>query len=101
MCGHCGYVKERKNMVSSVPGELAELTGAMSRDNKQEFWSMMMYKKQFSGWSDGRALATYRDKFGVWPKGLTDTPKPPNLEVEKFIKSRMIAYLKSKKRMAA
>ena len=100
MCGHCGYVKERKSMVSSVPGELAELTGAMSRDNKQEFWSMMMYKKQFSGWSDGRALATYRDKFGVWPKGLTDTPKPPNLEVEKFIKSRMIAYLKSKKRAA-
>lgn len=100
VCAHCGYVKERKSMVSSVPGELAELTGTMSRDNKQEFWSMMMYKKQFSGWSDGRALATYRDKFGVWPKGLTDTPKPPNLEVEKFIKSRMIAYLKSKKRAA-
>lgn len=100
MCGHCGYVKERKSMVSSVPGELAELTGAMSRDNKQEFWSMMVHKKQFSGWSDGRAAHTYRDKFGTWPKGLADTPKLPSLEVEKFIKSRMIAYLKGKKRAA-
>lgn len=100
MCAHCGHVRERKNMVSSVPGELSELAGVMSRDNKQDFWSMMVYKKKYSGWSDGRAAHTYRDKFGVWPKGLADVPKTPDLSCEKFIKSRMIAYLKGKKRTA-
>ena len=100
MCAHCGFVKERKSMVSSVPGELAELTGTMSRENKQEFWSMMVHKKKYSGWSDGRCAHTYKDKFGVWPRGLVDTPVFPSLEVEKFIKSRMIAYLKGKKRAA-
>lgn len=98
MCGHCGYVKQPKNLVSSVPGEMSELTGVMSRESKQDFWSMMVYKKMYSGWSDGRAAHTYKDKFGVWPKGLIDTPKIPSLETEKFIKSRMIAFLKSKKR---
>lgn len=98
MCAHCGYVKQPKNLVSSVPGELSELS-VMSRDNKQDFWSQMVYKKMYSGWSDGRAAHTYKDKFGVWPKGLVDTPKMPSLETEKFIKSRMIAFLKSKKRM--
>jgi len=76
------------------------LTGTMSRDNKQEFWSMMVHKKKYSGWSDGRCAHTYKDKFGVWPRGLVDTPVFPSLEVEKFIKSRMIAYLKGKKRAA-
>ena len=97
VCVNCGFVREIKSLISSVPGEMTELAGS-NRESKQAFWSMMCHKKKFGGWSDGRAAHTYREKFGVWPKGLNETPVLPSLECEKFIKHRMMVYLKSKGR---
>jgi len=98
VCINCGFVRESRSAVSSVPGEMTELTGAMPKESKQEFWSMMCHKKKYGGWSDGRAAHTYREKFGVWPKGLNDTPVFPSIECEKFIRHRMMVYLKSQGR---
>jgi superfamily II DNA or RNA helicase len=95
-CLHCGHVRERQNKVSSVPGTLEELTGMVSRDDKQAFWGMCQWYIQFRGWSPGRAAHCYKDKFGVWPRGLADTAAPPDMAFEKFVKSRLIAYLKGK-----
>jgi len=97
VCSHCGHVRERRNKVESVPGEMSELA-TMSRENKQEWWSQLMWYTEHSGWSQGRAAHTYKDKFGVWPKNLSDTPKQPSLEVEKFVDSRIKAYIKKMKR---
>lgn len=94
-CTHCGHVRERKNKVVSVAGEMEEL-GQHNAASKQQFWSMCMYKVQFSGWSRSRALATYRDKFGVWPRGLSDMTQYPSLEFEKFLRHKLIKFLKSK-----
>ena len=96
-CSHCGYVREKKNLVDSVPGEMSELQ-AMSRENKQAWWSMCQWKVQHEGWSPGRAAHTYKDKFGVWPKGLVDVAAPPDIKFEKAVKASVIRYIKGLKK---
>lgn len=92
-CAHCGHVREKKSLVQSVPGMMEEL-GSMSRDDKQSWWSMAQYKVQTGSWSDKRALANYREKFGVWPRGLHERPLPPSREFESFAIKSIRKYLK-------
>lgn len=96
-CFSCGLVRERQNKVSSVAGTMEELKMlAQSHDNKQEFWSEIQYFVKNEGWSKGRAANTYREKFGVWPRGLDDNRVTlPSLETKKFIRSKLHAFLKS------
>lgn len=95
-CTNCGHVRERKNLVQSVPGTMEEL-GSMSRDDKQAWWSMAQWKVQAGSWSDKRALANYRERFGVWPKGLHDMPMMPTRAFESFAIKSIRNYLKSKR----
>jgi len=95
-CANCGHVRERKNKVASVAGELTEL-GTMSRENKQDWWSQLWYKVEFEGWREGRAAHTFKEKFGVWPRGLQNVSKPTSLEVEKFIQKKLRAFLYKKR----
>jgi DNA repair protein RadD len=95
-CYNCGHVRERQNKVSAVAGKMEELKNiGQSHEGKQEFWSMMQYYVTYEGWSKGRAANTYRDKFGVWPRGLNDNQVTlPSPEVKKFIRSKLYAFLK-------
>ena len=100
-CAHCGHVRQRKNKVESVAGELEELTANQQLkfqfQDKQEWWAMCQYKIKVSGWSTGRAAHTYKDRFGVWPRNLNDKDiKTPSVEFEKFVKAKLIRYLKGK-----
>jgi superfamily II DNA or RNA helicase len=93
-CHRCGHIKEKKNQVSSVAGELQELNGTMGGTSKQDFWYMMQYYKRYNGWSDGRMAHTYRDKFGVWPRGLDASRAiEPNQEVKKFVDKKLRSYI--------
>ena len=94
-CYNCGHVRERKNKVVAVEGEMVELTGMASREGKQDFWNQMVWMMRYQGWSRGRASHTYRDKFGVWPKGLSEmTPIAPTPETRKFMDKKLHAFLK-------
>ena len=94
-CYNCGYVRERKNLVQEVDGKLEEL-GNAPRESKQQFWNQMVWLMRYQGWSKGRASHTYRDKFGVWPRGLIeDRPEAPSLETKAFINKKMRQFLKS------
>jgi superfamily II DNA or RNA helicase len=95
-CLHCGHERERRSKVAEVAGEMEELKGAMSKDDKQQFWSMCQYKIANSGWSESRALAAYKSKFSVWPKGLHKTPITPDAKFDRTAKAGMIRYLKGK-----
>jgi superfamily II DNA or RNA helicase len=96
ICSHCGFIRERKNAVVSVNGKLEELKEAVTYGSKQDWWSMCQYKIQSHGWSDGRAAHVYKEKFGVWPKGLMPTPMMPSREFERHVKAGLIRYLKGK-----
>jgi superfamily II DNA or RNA helicase len=95
-CIHCGYTREKRSMVESVPGEMEELKAAASRESKQDFWSMCQYQKLHHGWSDARCKANYHEKYGCWPKGLAETPKTPDIAFDKFVKHSLIKYLRGK-----
>ena len=95
-CIHCGFTREKRSMVEEVDGEMEELKGTLSRDEKQAFWSMLQHKMEFDGWSPSRAKANYKEKFGVWPVGLQSTMLAPDLKFEKYLKSALIRYLKGK-----
>ena len=96
-CIHCGYTREKRSLVESVPGEMEELKQAASREGKQDWWSMCQYMVKYHGWSPGRAAHTYKDKFGVWPKALAETPKTPSVEFNRAVKAALIRYLKGKR----
>lgn len=96
-CSNCGHVRERKSLVQSVPGIMEEL-GSMSRDDKQAWWNQIQWKIKFNGWSSGRGAHVYREKFGVWPRGLIDgMPEPPGPVFEKHVRAGLIRYLKGKR----
>lgn len=98
-CAHCGYVRQSRSLVREVAGELHELENQTkmfgSRIEKQNWWSMCQYKIRYAGWSSGRAAHTYRDRFGVWPRGLIDNEvMMPDAEFERFVKAKLIRFLK-------
>jgi len=95
-CVHCGFTRQKRSMVESVPGEMEELKSAQNRESKQEYWSMCQHKLRYGGWSEARCKASYKDKFGVWPSGLETTPKAPDMKFEKAVKAQLIRYLKGK-----
>lgn len=92
-CVYCGYMRHRPSVVESVPGEMQELSAA-TKEEKQSFWSMCRYKVAIDGWSAGRAAHTYREKFGVWPRGLDDGYLVPDEAFEKFIGDQLKKYLR-------
>ena len=93
---NCGYTREKRSMVESVPGEMEELAQAPSRESKQDWYSMCRYMVVHHGWNPGRAAHTYKEKFGVWPRGLTETPKTPSVEFDKAVKAALIRYMRGK-----
>lgn len=95
-CAHCGYVRQSRSMILSVPGMMEEL-GSVNRDDKQSWWNMIQYNIMYRGWSRGRGAHVYREKFGAWPRNLIDgLPAPPTKEFEKHVKAGLIRYLKGK-----
>ncbi|HAF1611143.1 TPA: hypothetical protein G8M64_005575 [Salmonella enterica] len=72
-----------------------------TRNQKQSWWSQIKGYQQSRALkgkpiSDGWAAHTYKDKFGEWPNGLSSFPAETGPEVLNFIKSKFIAYSKSR-----
>lgn len=80
-------------MVQSVAGSLHELDSGVNIDFKQKFWSMLQWHVRHKGWSESRAFATYKQRFGVWPKGLHNGTIPPDADCERYIYKSIRAYL--------
>lgn len=95
-CPACGYVRPRLNLIEHVEGEMVELAAGADRETKQAWWSQILTWGESKGWSRGAASHKYRDKFGVWPRGLNDTLAPITPEVGGWLKSKQIAWARSK-----
>jgi superfamily II DNA or RNA helicase len=101
-CGGCGFIRVRMSSVVSKPGQLEELQAASKNLSieKQAFYSQILYYARARGFKDGWAAHKYKEKFGVWPRGLTETSELPTPATVSWIKSRAIAFAKSKARAA-
>lgn len=103
ICGACGFAKVVSTGVTALNGELTELFAAnqkLSIDNKQ-FYAELLYYSKTKGYKDGWASHKYKEKYGVFPRAIPNEIAPPSPQTIKWIKSRMIAYSKSKERLAA
>jgi superfamily II DNA or RNA helicase len=97
-CHHCGFVREKQNAIIRVDGRMEELVAnaGASRESKQKFWNQMVWYQRYKGWSSGRAAHTYREQFGVWPRGLSnDMPQMPTVETMRLVEKQLKKFLKS------
>ena len=101
-CSECGYEKPLKQILT-IPGELQELAESNRKlqiDNRQ-FYAELMYYGKMKGYKDGGAAMKYREKFDVYPNGIRVEPIPTSAKTMGWIKSRLIAYSKSKAKAPA
>jgi superfamily II DNA or RNA helicase len=101
-CGECGFIRIRMSSVVSKPGQLEELQAASKNLSieKQSFYSQILYYARAKGFKEGWAAHKYKEKFGVWPRGLIESSELPTPATVNWIKSRAIAYAKAKARAA-
>jgi superfamily II DNA or RNA helicase len=97
-CPSCGHVRQKRNLVDQVAGELVELVAGkkVAKDDKQMFYSEMLFIAQQRNYNPNWASHVYRDKFGVWPRNLHDTAIPPSINTMKWITHRQIKFAKRK-----
>jgi superfamily II DNA or RNA helicase len=101
-CMTCGYVRFKMSMVETIPGEMQELQAANKKlqiDN-QSFYSQLLHYAQTKGYQPGWAYFKYKEKFNVAPRGLSGKTEMPTNATLGWIKSRTIAYAKSKAKAA-
>lgn len=102
VCSICGYMREKKNKVETVAGEIKELTDSDDRrekytsEYKEKFYSGLLFYARSKGYSDGWAAHLYREKFKVWP-AWKKVASPPNDDVLNFIRHVNIKRAKGKK----
>jgi hypothetical protein len=85
--------------VETLDGELIEFTPKKGRDtkaDKQRFYAMAQWLDRERGKYGKLAMALYKGRFGVWPRGLSTAPMPPDQAFLNYEKSRRIAFAKSK-----
>ena len=98
VCLSCGHERQFISNIISIAGELEELeeSNRKLQKNNTDFYSELMYYGRLKGYKEGWAAYKYKEKFSVFPNGLRVDPKPPTPETLRWIKSRMIAFSKSK-----
>jgi superfamily II DNA or RNA helicase len=96
-CGECGYERPVKQIIN-VPGELTELetTKRELLTENQKFYSELIYYSRMRGYKEGWAAHKYKERYGAFPRGLTTNPEPITYKTSSWIKSKNIAWAKSK-----
>jgi DNA repair protein RadD len=97
-CPSCGYVRERRNTVTAVPGEMHELgTSANAvKEQKIRWYGELISIGDERGYSPRWADNKYKEKFGSWPNGLARNSLLPSQEALSWVKSTNIRWAKTK-----
>jgi hypothetical protein len=84
--------------VLNVPGQMVELetTQRDQRHENQQFYSELLFYSRMRGYKDGWAAYKYKDKYGVFPRGLGTEIKSPSFKTLQWLKSKQIAYAKNR-----
>ena len=101
VCLHCGHVRQRRNDVIDLPGEMVEIGSGgkkekYSKEYKHAFYRELIGYATARGYKPGWSFYAYQDKFGVEPSSsFARDPLPPSLSVINFIKHRAIKKSRS------
>jgi DNA repair protein RadD len=99
-CPVCKFVPEVKSDLEEEDGELVQIGGkkaVATAEEKQRWYSGLRFIQAQRGYKDGWCSNQYREKFGVWPKGLSNIPSPPAPDIENFVRSKLIRFAKARK----
>lgn len=111
ICPNCGFQTQVVNGVHEEDGELVEITDLSkvskkkpkhewTMDEKAQFYSELKAYGIKYGRKGGWAAHSFKDKFGVWPDWTLKNVAPsayPSMMVVQWVRSRNIAWAKSKK----
>lgn len=102
-CPACGFeAPPPSGFIETEDGELVEISRSgevepgksTPKEDKQLWYSQLLWLREEKQRSHGWVAHTYRKKFGVWPRALDDTPLPPSNAVRGYVRSCDIAYAK-------
>jgi superfamily II DNA or RNA helicase len=98
-CTSCGHVRQKRNQVEAVAGVMEELIAGkkVKRDDKQMFYSELLYIAKMHNYNLGWASNYYKNKFGVWPRGLEERPIPPSIATNKWVRHKMLKWVKGRR----
>lgn len=105
-CGHIYYIKPKTQHHAGELRELGPVVNA-SLDDKQAFYSMMIWlhaehnERGGSQWKSGWPAMQYKQRFGVFPRGLSEEPMEPSRAARSWLRSRFIAYVKGREKAVA
>jgi DNA repair protein RadD len=105
-CPACGFLPKRPaKYVAHTEGDLALVTsgrkaGAVVYD-RERWHGMLAYIAAERGYQRGWVAHKYKEKFGEWPAwGSAPQPIAPTPEVRSWVRSRVIAFAKSRRATA-
>jgi DNA repair protein RadD len=104
-CPQCGFLPQRRpDAIVFAEGELARVNkqtrtapSAYDPNQRMRWHGMLVHIASSRGYKAGWAAYKYKEKFGTWPPwGASPVPIPPSPEVSSWVRSRNIAYAKSR-----
>lgn len=105
VCTHCGHVRQRKNDVIAVAGEMLELTGQTQKkekysgEYKEQWYQGLIAILKSRGKNENRAYHLYREKFKVdpaWKKIPGSAITPAAMDASLYLQRANIAFAKRK-----
>lgn len=70
-------------------------------EEKKKFYQMAEYHRRIKKYASNYADCIYKNRFGVWPRGLKDlSPLEPDKGFKNYLTSRAIAYHKGQEKKA-
>jgi superfamily II DNA or RNA helicase len=108
-CDLCGWRPQPKpKTVDIAEGDLARvdrdrrtLPTEYTAESKEEFFRQLVYIAREKGYKSGWASHKFREKFGSWPANRFAQPLVPDPAVRSWVKSRQIAFARSRARVGA
>lgn len=106
-CPTCGYeIEDYGKRIQAIQAELEEIRAEKGRKatmaDKRRWWSMLEHQRRMKRYSPGWTAHKYKEKFGVWPRGVDDEfPMPPDREVLNWIKHLAIKWRKDQQQRMA
>lgn len=98
-CSECGFEPRRTEDVEVIEGELKQIKGKATKQDKQDIWNQIkgyQIEQRFKNkiLKDGWCNHLYKDLTGVWPRGLRDESSEPGEAIRGFIKHKNIKWAK-------
>jgi DNA repair protein RadD len=109
-CPNCGFTATPVNKVHHAEGDLYELRrdktliidDASIIVRQRRLYAELAFIARDRGYRPGWVAHKFKERFGHWPNGLDHlAPVPPSDTTWRWVKSRQIAFAKSRSRNAA